>query len=207
MDYNYKNSLFHRISEFHYFSELLDNKVDIMLEHPWTELQVLIKEKWLTQKAFASILWKKVSEVNELLKWKRNITIQRDYLLHQTIWTPVKYRILKQVDYDYSLLDIKENSNSPLLIGEGQGEVSQHQDVILSVSEESFSPLDKEGLGEIWSHSEALPEKSKEAWDQVDSSSLHPSEWQTITQETPVQEPEVKDNKDLQNRAKIFRSF
>ena len=87
--------------------------MDNMLEHPWNELQVLIKEKWLTQKAFASILWKKVSEVNELLKWKRNITIQRDYLLHQTLWTPIKYWILKQVDYDYSLLDIdEENSNN-----------------------------------------------------------------------------------------------
>jgi len=47
-------------------------------------------------------LWKKISEVNELLKWKRNITIQRDYLLHQTLWTPVKYWIIKQIDYDYS---------------------------------------------------------------------------------------------------------
>ena len=82
-----------------------------MIEHPWTELQVLIKEKWLTQKAFSSILWKKVSEVNELLKWKRNITIQRDYLLHQTLWTPIKYWILKQIDYDYSLLDIDETGD------------------------------------------------------------------------------------------------
>lgn len=82
-----------------------------MLEHPWTELQVLIKEKWLTQKAFASILWKKISEVNELLKWKRNITIQRDYLLHQALWTPIKYWILKQIDYDYSLLNIEELEN------------------------------------------------------------------------------------------------
>ncbi len=101
--------------------------MDNMLEHPWSELQALIKEKWLTQKAFASILWKKVSEVNELLKWKRNITIQRDYLLHQTLWTPIKYWILKQVDYDYSLLDIEESPDSP---------------------------LDKEGLGEIWRHPE-----------------------------------------------------
>ena len=85
--------------------------MDNMLEHPWIELQVLIKEKWLTQKAFASILWKKVSEVNELLKWKRNITIQRDYLLHQVLWTPIKYRILKQIDYDYSLLDIEETTD------------------------------------------------------------------------------------------------
>ena len=89
--------------------------MDNMLEHPWTELQLLIKEKWLTQKAFASILWKKVSEVNELLKWKRNITIQRDYLLHQTLWTPIKYWILKQIDYDYSLIDIDEEdtNNNP----------------------------------------------------------------------------------------------
>jgi len=87
--------------------------MDNMLEHPWTELQLLIKEKWLTQKAFSSILWKKVSEVNELLKWKRNITIQRDYLLHQTLWTPIKYWILKQIDYDYSLIDIdEENTNN-----------------------------------------------------------------------------------------------
>lgn len=110
MDYTYKNSLFHRISEFHYFSEFLDNKVDIMIEHPWVELQVLIREKNLTQKAFSSILWKKVSEVNELLKWKRNITIQRDYLLHQTLWTPIKYWILKQIDYDYSLLKVEDSN-------------------------------------------------------------------------------------------------
>ena len=83
-----------------------------MLEHPWVELQLLIREKWLTQKAFSSILWKKVSEVNELLKWKRNITIQWDYLLHQTLWTPMKYRILRQVDYDYSLIDINETPNN-----------------------------------------------------------------------------------------------
>ena len=82
--------------------------MDTMPQHPWIELQLLIREKWLTQKAFASILWKKISEVNELLKWKRNITIQRDYLLHQALWTPIKYWITKQIDYEYSLLNIEE---------------------------------------------------------------------------------------------------
>ena len=96
--------------------------MDNMLEHPWTELQLLIKEKWLTQKAFASILWKKVSEVNELLKWKRNITIQRDYLLHQTLWTPIKYWILKQVDYDYSLIDINEEPQNRDIIPDNNKE-------------------------------------------------------------------------------------
>ena len=138
-----------------------------MLQHPWTELQLLIKEKWLTQKAFSSILWKKVSEVNELLKWKRNITIQRDYLLHQTLWTPIKYWILKQIDYDYSLLDIEE---------------TPHNDVILSDNEESIS-------------------NNKQ--NTQDSS----PEWQTKPQETPVKKLDSKDDEDLKNRAKIFRTF
>lgn len=137
--------------------------MDNMIEHPWSELQALIKEKWFTQKAFASILWKKVSEVNELLKWKRNITIQRDYLLHQTLWTPIKYWILKQVDYDYSLLDIEESSNFPL-DKEGLGEIWSHPE---QNSDDNFTPLwgwDAEGRGD-WlqhqtRHSEAPAEES-----------------------------------------------
>ena len=146
-----------------------------MLEHPWIELQVLIKEKWLTQKAFSSILWKKVSEVNELLKWKRNITIQRDYLLHQTLWTPIKYWILKQIDYDYSLLDIEETNE------------------ILTVP----SP-NRRGLG--WG-SEGQDEVSE-----YQTSHSKPEEHEN-PEETPIKESNSKDDEDLQNRAKIFRTF
>ena len=173
-----------------------------MIEHPWIELQVLIKEKWLTQKAFASILWKKVSEVNELLKWKRNITIQRDYLLHQSLWTPIKYRILKQVDYDYSLIDM--NDNSPLLIGEGQGEVSQD-------------------TGSSWAVAKDFRWDTNETNAQ-DSLSQNSSEWQTIqfspldkgdsamtsgfeSQKTSSQEQNKEDNEDFKKRARIFKSF
>ncbi len=189
--------------------------MDNMLEHPWIELQLLIKEKWLTQKAFASILWKKVSEVNELLKWKRNITIQRDYLLHQTLWTPIKYWILKQIDYDYSLLDIEETS---------------YNDVILSDSEESritWSKMDSstslrsslnDGTTQA-NHSEQSEEsidtpsfwmewRIQENIKPIDSSAdKSVSEWQTEPQKTPVKDPDSKDDEDLKNRAKIFRSF
>jgi hypothetical protein len=142
--------------------------MDNMLEHPWTELQLLIKEKWLTQKAFSSILWKKVSEVNELLKWKRNITIQRDYLLHQTLWTPIKYWILKQIDYDYSLLDIEESDTSSFWT---EWRIQENIEPINSSADKSAS------------------------------------EWQTKPQETPIKEPDSKDDEDLKNRAKIFRTF
>ena len=141
-----------------------------MLQHPWTELQVLIKEKWLTQKAFSSIFWKKVSEVNELLKWKRNITIQRDYLLHQTLWTPIKYWILKQIDYDYSLIDIdEENTNN-------------NQDSVSMTDQDWNREQNK-----IWIESKL--------------------NWMKDTQETPIKEPDPKDDEDYQNRVKIFKSF
>jgi len=71
------------------------------MKHPWQELIKKIKERNLTQKDFSLLLWKKVSELNELIKWKRNITIQWDLLLSDVLNTPEKYRILKQIDYDY----------------------------------------------------------------------------------------------------------
>lgn len=151
--------------------------MDNMLEHPWTELQLLIKEKWLTQKAFASILWKKVSEVNELLKWKRNITIQRDYLLHQTLWTPIKYWILKQIDYDYSLLDIEESE-------------SDNQDISTEINDdiEEISTPTEDATPSIWQEMmedqiTPLEEENEEVWN------------------------DEKNDEDLQNRANIFRTF
>jgi len=80
------------------------------MQHPGVLLEQILKEKTLTQKQFAVLLWKKVSEVNELIKGKRNITIQRDRLLHQVLQTPQKYRVLLQIDYDYNLLLSQNNS-------------------------------------------------------------------------------------------------
>ena len=191
--------------------------MDNMIEHPWIELQVLIKEKWLTQKAFASILWKKVSEVNELLKWKRNITIQRDYLLHQTLWTPMKYWILKQVDYDYSLLDIEESSNSPL-DKEGLGEIWSHPE---QNSDDKFTPLwgwDAEGRGDWLQHQTRHSEHSEEFrinnLTSLDSStslrsSLNDNTIQNEdkTQKTLIQDFKIEDDEDLKKRANIFKTF
>ena len=115
-----------------------------MIEHPWTELQVLIREKWLTQKEFSSILWKKVSELNELLKWKRNITIQRDYLLHQSLWTPVKYWILKQIDYDYSLLDVEEFNNIPPIEDKKEVKWDVEQEVQTEESKPTSNEIDED---------------------------------------------------------------
>ena len=78
------------------------------MEHPGELLIEEIRSRDLTQKEFSLMLWKSVSELNELIKWKRNITIQWDLLLSQVLGSPEKYWIHKQIDYDYFLAK-KEN--------------------------------------------------------------------------------------------------
>lgn len=71
--------------------------------HPWKLLIEEIRNRNWTQKQFAVFVWKKNSEVNELIKWKRNITIQWDLILSEILWTPEKYWINLQTDYDYEI--------------------------------------------------------------------------------------------------------
>lgn len=42
-----------------------------------------------------------MSEINELIKGKRNITLAWDYLLSQFFQTELKYWLGRQIDYDY----------------------------------------------------------------------------------------------------------
>lgn len=73
--------------------------------HPGKKIQEELKDRGWTQRQFAFLLWKKVSEVNELIKGKRNITVQRDILLSHVLWTSRKYRLNLQNEYDYALLE------------------------------------------------------------------------------------------------------
>ncbi len=73
--------------------------------HPGKKIQEELKDRGWTQRQFAFLLWKKVSEVNELIKWKRNITVQWDILLSHVLWTSRKYRLDLQNEYEYSLVE------------------------------------------------------------------------------------------------------
>jgi len=57
----------------------------------------------LTQKVFAGMIGKKISEVNELIKGKRNITVQRDILLSMVFDDPEQKRIRLQNNFDYGI--------------------------------------------------------------------------------------------------------
>ena len=71
-----------------------------------------LQDLGVTQKSFSEQIGKRVSEINELIKWKRNITIGWDYILSNFFHTEYKYWILKQVGYDYEQflaeMDLKE---------------------------------------------------------------------------------------------------
>jgi len=67
----------------------------------WKELLEKIAEFWLTQKAFSEKIGKRSSEINELIKWKRKITIAWDILLSKVRAKREKYWIYKQIDLDY----------------------------------------------------------------------------------------------------------
>lgn len=71
------------------------------VNHPWYYLLQEIHQRGRTQKDFAAMIGKKVSEVNELLKGKRNITILRDILLAELFGDPEKKRIHLQIEFDY----------------------------------------------------------------------------------------------------------
>jgi len=72
--------------------------------HPWYYILQEIKKKGRTQKQFAYLLWKKVSEVNELINGKRNITVQWDILLSIIFDEPEKKWLNAQNKYDYHLI-------------------------------------------------------------------------------------------------------
>ncbi|EKD44471.1 MAG: hypothetical protein ACD_71C00125G0002 [uncultured bacterium (gcode 4)] len=76
------------------------------IQHPGKILQQELTSKWLTQKVFASMIGKKISEVNELIKWKRNITVQRDILLSVVFGDPEQKWIKFQNDFDYGIAKI-----------------------------------------------------------------------------------------------------
>ncbi len=94
--------------------------------HPWWNLANKIKEYNRTQKQFADILGKKVSEVNELINGKRNITIQRDILLSIVFDDPEKKWIEMQNDYDYVIQKMKLEKNKLSDIKKKKTQLSKH---------------------------------------------------------------------------------
>ena len=69
-------------------------------EHPWVSLEVILDNLDMTQKDFAMIIWKSPIEVNQIISWKRSITLDRAMKITAVFWGSPKMRLEMQADYD-----------------------------------------------------------------------------------------------------------
>ena len=76
------------------------------LLHPGQVLQEELTKRGLTQKTFATMMGKKVSEINELIKGKRNITVQWDILISLVFGDSEKKWLNLQNNFDYAMAKV-----------------------------------------------------------------------------------------------------
>ncbi len=75
-----------------------------MAFHPGKYIEEELKERKISQKDFSDILWINKSELNNLIKWRRNITPKIAMRLAKAFWTSEKLRLNLQNRYDIYLL-------------------------------------------------------------------------------------------------------
>ena len=169
------------------------------VRHPWWYLQQELLHRWRTQKDFAYLLGKKGSEVNELIKGKRNITVQWDILLSKLFDDPEKKWIHLQVEYDYQKARTsgEEQKIQELLVRKhthGQSQTGwenqlpsepQNIEKIIPPTEQDRKPIlieqDREENGWGWEAKKSVPSVDK--------------------QERPIESP------DIHKKHEIFRNF
>lgn len=68
--------------------------------HPWVILQEYINWLWISQRKFASLIFKKSVEVNYIIKWHRDITPDMAIRFAIIFDTRPDFRLWLQMDYD-----------------------------------------------------------------------------------------------------------
>ena len=169
--------------------------------HPWKKIIEEIRNRGWTQKQFAILVWKKNSEVNELIKWKRNITIQRDYILSHVLWTPEKYWINMQTDYDYELMKqkLKEEQNKAESFEVVEDLPSNN------VQEVKDTENKKENIEKSWEEKQEEPEKETNISEQPQNENKTIESWNTdLPKSEEISEEEKQKRKEMK---KIFINF
>lgn len=80
--------------------------------HPWTYLKEELEARNITQKQFAEIIWKTITEVNELINGKRNITTEWALFISTAFDTSIEVWLWLQETYNIYILQKKlKNKN------------------------------------------------------------------------------------------------
>ena len=69
-------------------------------EHPWVWLEMALEANNMTQKEFADLIWKNPVEVNQIINWKKNITLDWAMKISAVFGWNYKMWLDMQADYD-----------------------------------------------------------------------------------------------------------
>ena len=69
-------------------------------EHPWVWLGLALESNDMTQKQFADLIGKSPVEVNQIISWKRAVTLDWAMKICAVFWWEPKYWLEMQADYD-----------------------------------------------------------------------------------------------------------
>ena len=73
--------------------------------HPWEYLADALKAKWRSQTELSEIIGISRFEINDIIKWRRNITPRIAFRLWEAFWNSWSTRLNLQNLYDLSILE------------------------------------------------------------------------------------------------------
>jgi len=76
------------------------DKQIIIADHPWVIIADELKARNWSQKKFAELIWLTVAQVNDLIKWRRNISPKLALSIGSAFWTSANLWLKLQNDYD-----------------------------------------------------------------------------------------------------------
>lgn len=76
------------------------DKQIIIADHPWVIIADELKARNRSQKKFAELIWLTVAQVNDLVKWRRNISPKLALSIGSAFWTSANLWLKLQNDYD-----------------------------------------------------------------------------------------------------------
>lgn len=86
------------------------NKKTLVAYHPWAYIQDELEARNRSQKQFAEIIWLANSEVNLLIKGKRNITPHLAFIISKAFWEDMYVWLALQSKWDVYQEEMKEEN-------------------------------------------------------------------------------------------------
>lgn len=85
----------------------MNNFSSVLSFHPWEYLLDELKERWISQTAFAKALWKPLKTINEIINAKKSITPELAYLFESALWISAFTWLWLQKTYELSKIKPK----------------------------------------------------------------------------------------------------